>query len=245
MTEHWLILGASSAIARAFVREVARRGAAVTVAGRDTDDLDAIAADARLRGASSVLVLHCDAADAASRAEFMRQLPLEAAQLNLLLAIGNMPEQQVMDSDPALLSNMLATNFTGPMDLIQALAPQFEAQRSGRIVVIGSVAGDRGRRKNYLYGSAKAGLGVYADGLRARLFVAGATVTLIKPGFVDTAMTWGLPGLFLVASPTECARQILRAADSGAASAYVPFFWRYIMLIIRHIPAQMMKKLNF
>ena len=127
---------------------------------------------------------------------------------------------------------MLTTNFTGPVALIQALAPRFEAQRGGRIVVIGSVAGDRGRRKNYLYGSAKAGLGLYADGLRARLFPAGATVTLIKPGFVDTAMTWGLPGLFLVATPTECARQILRAAERGAATAYVPFFWRYIMLII-------------
>ena len=245
MTEHWLVLGASSAIARAFVREVARRGAAVTLAGRDNGDLEAIASDARLRGASRAVVLHCDAADAASRDACVRQVPVTGAQLNLLLAIGNMPEQQAMDDDPALLSNMLATNFSGPVDLIQKLVPQFEAQRGGRIVVIGSVAGDRGRRKNYLYGSAKAGLGLYADGLRARLYAAGATVTLIKPGFVDTAMTWGLPGLFLVASPADCARQILRAADRGAATAYVPFFWRYIMLIIRLIPAQIMKKLSF
>jgi short-subunit dehydrogenase len=245
MTEHWLVVGASSAIARAFVRELARRGAAVTLAGRDLDDLQAIAADAGLRGAPSALAFRCDVADASSRDDLMAELPQDGSVLNVLLAVGNMPAQEAMDTDPALLSTMLATNYTGPVALLQALAARLEVQRAGRIVVIGSVAGDRGRRKNYLYGSAKAGLGLYADGLRARLYPAGVSVTLIKPGFVDTAMTWGLPGLFLVASPEQCARRMLDAADRGAPTAYVPFFWRYIMLVIRHIPAQVMKKLNF
>ena len=124
-------------------------------------------------------------------------------------------------------------------------AGSFEAQRGGCVVIVGSVAGDRGRRKNYLYGSAKAGLARYAEGLRARLHPWGATVTVVKPGFVDTAMTWGVPGMFLVATPEACARAMLRAADRGVATLYVPFFWRYIMLIIQHIPAQVMKKLKF
>lgn len=245
MTEHWLILGASSSIARAFVREVARRGAAVTLAGRDMEDLEASASDARLRGAASARVLHCDAADAASRAAFLSQSTIEGSTLNVLLAIGSMPDQQAMNADPTLLASMIEVSYTGPLALLQGLAGHFEDQRSGCVVIIGSVAGDRGRSKNYLYGSAKAGLALYAEGLRARLYPAGVSVTLIKPGFVDTSMTWGLPGLFLVASPEACARRILLAADRGTPTAYVPFFWRYIMLIIQHIPAQIMKKLKF
>ena len=245
MTEHWIVLGASSAIARAFAREVSRRGAAVTLAGRDLADLEASASDARLRGAASARVLACDAADRASREAFLAEAMLAGTVLNVFLAVGSMPEQDAMDRDPALLAAMIDANYSGPVALLQGLAVHFELQRGGRVVVVGSVAGDRGRRKNYLYGSAKAGLARYAEGLRARLFPCDATVTLVKPGFVDTAMTWGLPGLFLVASPAACARAILRAADKGTATLYVPFFWRFIMLIIQHIPAQVMKKLSF
>jgi len=245
MKEHWIILGASSSIARAFVREVAHRGATLTLVGRDADDMSATAADAKLRGAAGTRTLLCDATDAVSRTTFLTQANLPDTALNVFLAIGSMPDQDAMDGDPALLANMIASTYTGPVALLQGLVPFFESQRSGRIVVVGSVAGDRGRRKNYLYGSAKAGLARYAEGLRARLYPSGVAVTLIKPGFVDTSMTWGMPGLFLVASPESCATTILKAADRGAATVYVPFFWRYIMLIIQHIPSQIMKKLHF
>lgn len=245
MTEHWLILGASSSMARAVARQLAGRGAALTLVGRDADDMAATAADARLRGATSTRVLLCDAADPASRAAFLLQATMPDTQLNVFLAIGSMPDQDAMDNDPDLLARMIGANYSGPVALLQGLARPFEVQRGGRIVIVGSVAGDRGRRKNYLYGSAKAGLARYAEGLRARLHPAGATVTLVKPGFIDTSMTWGLPGLFLVASPEACAKAVLRAADRGAATVYVPFFWHYIMLMIQHIPAQVMKKLIF
>ena len=245
MIEHWIILGASSSIARAFAREVSRRGAALTLVGREAADLDATAADAQLRGAASARVLLCDAIDAASRAAFLPQAALSGTVLNVFLAIGSMPDQEAMDGDPRLLSEMIDSNYSGPVALLQGLAGSFEAQRGGRVVIVGSVAGDRGRRKNYLYGSAKAGLARYAEGLRARLHPCGATVTLVKPGFVDTAMTWGVPGMFLVATPQACARAMLRAADRGVATLYVPFFWRFIMLIIQHIPAHVMKKLKF
>jgi short-subunit dehydrogenase len=245
MTEHWLILGASSAMAKAFARLAAERGAAVTLAGRDLDDLAAGAEDARLRGAAQARALACDAADAASRAACIAAAALPETVLNVFVAIGDMPEQEAMDRDPGLTARMIAATYSGPVALLQGLAPLLEAQRAGRVVIVGSVAGDRGRRKNYLYGSAKAGLATFSEGLRARLFASGVTVTLVKPGFVDTAMTWGLPGLFLVASPRDCAAAMLDAAERGRAVIYHPFFWRFIMLIIRHIPPDIMKKLNF
>lgn len=245
MKDHWLILGASSSIARAFAREVAKSGAVLTLAGRDLEDLEASAKDAELRGASPARVLLCDAADPASRGACIADAAIPGTVLNVLVAIGYMPEQEAMDADPALTHLMMEATYSGPVALLQGLAPEFERQRGGRVVVVGSVAGDRGRRKNYLYGSAKAGLATYSEGLRARLFPAGATVTLVKPGFVDTSMTWGLPGLFLVSSPEECATAMMHAAERGRAEIYHPFFWRFIMLAIQHIPAILMKRLTF
>lgn len=245
MNEHWLILGASSSIARAFARQAAGRGAMVTLAGRDLADLQASAQDAQLRGAPVARVLPCNATDAASRAACIAGAPMPGAMLNVFLAIGQMPEQDAMHADPALAARMIEATYAGPVALLQGLAPEFERQRGGRIVIVGSVAGDRGRRKNHLYGSAKAGLAVYAEGLRARLHPVGATVTLVKPGFVDTAMTWGLPGLFLVSSPEKCAAAAMHAALLGREEIYHPAFWRLVMLVVRQIPAAVMKRLNF
>lgn len=245
MNAHWLILGASSSMARAFAREVAKRGYVVTLAGRDLEDLQASAKDAELRGASRARTMSCDVTDQALRAACIAQAAIPGTTLNIFLAIGQMPEQEAMDTDPSLIPQMIEATFSGPVALLQGLAPEIERQRGGRVVIVGSVAGDRGRRKNYLYGSAKAGLGTFTEGLRARLFESGATVTLVKPGFVDTAMTWGLPGMFLVSSPADCAAAIMRAADKGRAEIYHPFFWRFIMFIIRHIPVFVMKRLNF
>ena len=243
MSEHWLILGASSLIARAFSREAAKRGAVVTLAGRNLEDLQANANDAELRGAPRARTLLLDVTDPVSRAACIAKAGISGTTLNVLLAIGQMPDQEAMDADFVLTSQMIEATYSGPVALLQGLAPEFERQRGGRLVIVGSVAGDRGRRKNYLYGSAKAGLATYAEGLRARLFPAGATVTLIKPGFVDTSMTWGLRSLFLVSSPEDCAVAIMRAAEKGRSEIYHPVFWWFIMLVIRHVPAVVMKRL--
>jgi len=244
VNDHWLIVGASSSIARAFARLAAEHGAAVTLAGRDPEDLRASAKDAELRGAATARVLSCDAADPASRHACIAHATIPGTTLNVLVAIAYMPEQQAMDSDPALTHQMMEATYSGPVALLQGLAPELERQRGGRVLIMGSVAGDRGRRKNYLYGSAKAGLATYAEGLRARLFASGVTVTLVKPGFVDTAMTWGLPGLFLVSSPEACAAAMMRAAERGRSEIYHPMFWRLIMLVIKHMPATLLKRLN-
>ncbi len=242
----WLVVGASSAIAREFARAAAGEGADVLLAGRDQADLEASAADIRLRAGRQAGVLPFAAEEAAGHAGLIAHARQSAGAgtLNLFFAVGTMPDQGAIDADPALQRATLAANLTGAISLLQAAAPVFEAQRAGRIVALGSVAGDRGRPKNYVYGAAKAGLAAYLQGLRARLWRYGVTVTTVKPGFVDTAMTFGLPGLFLVASPRAVARACLRAAQRGREVIYVPWFWRPIMALLRAIPEPIFKRLD-
>lgn len=241
----WIVLGASSAIARAFARLVAERGDGAILAGRDLEDLESLAQDLRVRGAAAAEALRFDALDTAGHAAFAQACRSRApGRLNVFLAFAAMPEQDAIDKDCALAVQTVSAGFTGAVSVLHCLAPHFEDQHGGRIIALGSVAGDRGRRKNYVYGAAKAGLHTYLQGLRARLFASGATVTTVKPGFVDTAMTFGKPGLFLVAAPGAVARAALAAAEKGREEIYAPFFWRYIMLIIKSIPERVMKKLD-
>src|SRR5258706_11042784 len=155
-----------------------------------------------------------------------------------------MPDQAAIERGPALAVRAISASFTGAAALRLALAPMLEAGRSGRVIVLSSVAGDRGRLKNYVYGAAKSGLTTFAAGLRNRLFRSGVTVTTVKPGFLDTGMTWGLPGIFLAASPESAARAMLRAGLKGRETVYVPAFWALIMLIIRLIPEKLFKRLS-
>ncbi len=243
--ETWVVLGASSAIARAFARLIAARGDGAVLAGRDREDLEALAQDLRVRGAARVDVVAFDALDTANHADFARECRrLAPGRLNVFLAFAAMPEQEAIDRDPSLAVHTIGTGFTGAVSVLQCLAPIIEDQLGGRVIALGSVAGDRGRRKNYVYGATKAGLHTYLQGLRARLFASGASVTTVKPGFVDTAMTFGRPGLFLVASPDAVAKAALAAADKGREEIYAPFFWALIMLFIKSIPERLMKKLN-
>ncbi len=243
--ETWLVLGGSSAIANAFAHEAAAAGHDVLLAGRDVEDLKRSAADIAIRHGVAAGALAFDAVDFDGHPDFMAACR-EAAKgrLNLLLAFALMPEQSEMEHDFALARQAIEATYMGAASILSAAAPVFEEQGAGRIVVIGSVAGDRGRIKNYIYGSAKAGLHAFVQGLRARLSRAGVSVTTIKPGFVDTAMTWGQPGLFLVASPEDCARACLRHADAGAEVRYVPWFWWGIMTIIKSIPERIFKRLS-
>lgn len=242
----WVIVGASSAIAREFARQAAAQGAGILLAGRDAADLDAGAADIAVRANVPARVALFDLADSSEHETLIEAARDFAAggEINLFLAAGTMPAQSDIDLDTGLAASTIVTNYTGAVLLLQRFAPLFEAQKSGAIVALGSVAGDRGRLKNYVYGSAKAGLHAYLQGLRARLFRAGAHVVTVKPGFVDTAMTWGLPGLFLVASPKAVAAACLRAAAKKRDIVYAPFFWWGIMTIIKNIPERLFKKLN-
>jgi decaprenylphospho-beta-D-erythro-pentofuranosid-2-ulose 2-reductase len=242
----WLVLGASLSIARAFARLVAEAGASVLLAGRDHDDLARSAADLTARHGVAAAVLDFDARDSASIARVVEhcRAAVPRGALDVFLAFGSMPEQSALEADPALAAATIATNLTGAVELLLGLAPLLEDGKRGHVVVLGSVAGDRGRLKNYVYGAAKAGLATFAAGLRNRLFRSGVLVTTVKPGFIDTAMTWGLPGLFLVAAPETAARACLAAALKGREIVYVPRFWALIMLIIRLIPERIFKRLS-
>lgn len=244
MNTTWIILGATSSMARAFARAVAAEGAGVILGGRDAGELAALAADCRLRGARLAEPAVFDAREPATFAPLVARAEAEEGEINAAVFVGSMPEQAAIDADPGLIDGVVADSFTGPARFLQLLAPVMEARGQGTVVGVGSVAGDRGRLGNYVYGAAKAGFATYLSGLRNRLTRAGGHVVTVKPGFVDTAMTWGLPGLFLVASPEAVAADLLRAVRKRRNVIYTPFFWRWIMLIIRHIPEPVFKRMK-
>jgi short-subunit dehydrogenase len=240
----WLILGASSAIARAFARDAAERGADIILAGRDLPDLARTAADIHATTGRTAMVIAFDALDHAAHATIAADLATTDGILNIALLFGVMPEQSAMDADPAQARFCIDSTLTGAVSILQHLAPLLEQRRAGCIVGFGSVAGDRGRLKNYIYGAAKSGLHTYLAGLRNRLGRAGVHVLTVKPGFVDTAMTFALPGLFLVATPEFVARACLDAAARKRDIIYVPGFWLLIMTIIRAVPERLFKRLS-
>lgn len=241
MSETWIILGATSSMARALARKLAGRGDRLVLAGRDLDDLERTAEDCRHRGGTAEAI-RFDARDPAT----FRPILDRAGDgiVNAAIFVGSMPAQDEIDADPALIDGTVTDSFTGPARFLQMLAPVIEANGAGCVVGIGSVAGDRGRLGNYVYGAAKAGFHTYLSGLRNRLTRAGGHVVTVKPGFVDTAMTWGLPGMFLLATPEAVADAILRAIQKRRNVIYTPFFWRFIMLIIRAIPEPLFKKMK-
>ena len=244
MTDTWIILGASSSIARAFVRALADRGDAVLLAGRDMDDLTAQAADATLRGATMAEAVAFDARDPATFAPLIDRLRDRAGQVNAAVFVGSMPAQALIDADPALIDGTVTDSFTGPARFLHLLAPLIEERGRGTIIGVGSVAGDRGRLPNYVYGAAKAGFHTYLSGLRNRLNRAGGHVVTVKPGPVDTAMTWGLDGVKKAAAPEAVAAAMLAAADKRRNVIYTPGIWRPIMTVIRAIPEPVFKKMK-
>ena len=241
-----LVLGAASAIARAVAGEFARRGYDLLLAGRDSAELDALAADLRLRHGVQAEGRPFDALAFDTHGAFVEACR-EASGDSLagaVLCFGYLGDQSAAEKDPAEARRVFDTNLLGAVSILGLLANHFEEKRGGFLCAISSVAGDRGRQSNYMYGAAKAGLTVFLQGLRNRLLPAGVRVITIKPGFVDTQMTFGMPGLFLVASPEAVARGIVRAILKGKDQVYLPRFWRLVMLVIRLIPEKIFKRLR-
>ena len=241
----WLILGPSSAAARAFAHRAAASGARIILAGRDTEDLQAQASDLALRHRVPALVRHFDALDLGSHERFAIHCAAASdGQLNIFAAIGVMPEQDSIDRDAALLRRTVDTNFTGLVSVLSAFAPTLRSQRGGTVMVMGSVAGDRGRPRNYLYGATKAALHTWLQGYAARMSRSGVRVVTLKAGVIDTAMTWALPKLPFMARPEAFAEAAWALVDRGAASAYVPKIWRLVMLVIRAVPTPIFNRLD-
>ena len=239
-----LILGATSAIARATAAAFAARGAALYLASRDLDELQRIAADLQLRHGVAVHFGLFNAEAIETHEAFMREVIKEMPDISgVVLAFGYLGDQQAA-RDFDVGTKVIVGNFTGAASILSLCANYFESLKRGFIIGISSVAGDRGRQSNYVYGAAKGALSIYLQGLRNRLFSSGVRVITIKPGFVDTAMTYGMPKLFLVASPQSIGERIVAALGKSADVVYLPWFWRYIMLIIKHIPEPIFKRLK-
>jgi short-subunit dehydrogenase len=244
MNQTWIILGGTSTIARAFARMVAIRGDSVVLAGRDMDELEKIAVDCGLRGAPRADSIAFDARDPASFTPIVDLAKAEQGTVSAAVFVGSMPAQEEIDADPSLVDGTIADSFTGPARFLTMLAPVLEERGTGTVVGVGSVAGDRGRLGNYVYGASKAGFHAYLSGLRNRLGRSGVHVVTVKPGTVDTAMTWGMEKLPFVAPPEKIAADILRAADRKKDIIYTPLIWWPIMTIIRAIPERIFKKME-
>jgi short-subunit dehydrogenase len=243
--ETWLVLGGSSAVGRAIALAAAERGSNVILAGRDPDDMESTAADIRISTGQGAAVLPFDAMVPSAHGAFAADVAARTEVLNVALVFAVMPAQHEIDGDPYKAVQCIGGSLTGAVSILHHLAPYLEAKGCGTIIAFGSVAGDRGRLKNYVYGGAKAGMHVYLSGLRNRLRRKGVHVMTVKPGFIDTAMTWGMPGVFLAAAPQDVARVCLVAAEKGTDILYVPWFWRWIMAVIGAIPERIFKRLSF
>lgn len=240
-----LIMGATSAIAEATAREFARDGVALLLVGRSAERLEAIAADLKVRGAAVVAVRVLDARDTAEYPGLIEYAVQALGDLDAaLIAHGTLSNQRACEASAELTLQEFATNALSVMALCTHLANYFEARKHGVIAVISSVAGDRGRQSNYVYGAAKAAVSAFLSGLRQRLHPLGVHVVTIKPGFVDTPMTAEFKKGLLWASPALVAKAINKAMLRGTPVVYVPWFWCPIMLIIKSIPEFIFRRLK-
>lgn len=241
-----LVFGATSAIAEQACRQWAERGASLCIAARDELRLEAIAADLRLRGGREVAPVRFDALPLEPHAPIVAEAWRRWGGFDVvLLAHGSLPDPAVPDPDGSLTAREFELNATSTLNLMTLVAARLESQKGGVLAVVSSVAGDRGRASNAIYGAAKAAVTAYASALRQRLARAGAWVVTIKPGFVDTPMTAGFQKGVLWASPEKVASDIVRAVDRRKAVCYTPRFWRWIMLVIRFIPERVFCRLTF
>jgi decaprenylphospho-beta-D-erythro-pentofuranosid-2-ulose 2-reductase len=240
-----LIVGATSAIAEATARRFAQRGDALFLAARNAAALSAIAKDLTVRGAAQVETMEFDARTIDRFATLLDAATQRLGGLDAaLIAHGTLSDQAACQRSVDLMREEFDVNAISVLALCTLLGNQFEAQGHGVIAVISSVAGDRGRQSNYVYGSAKAAVTAFTSGLRQRLYPKGVRVVTIKPGFVSTPMTAALKKGALWASPAKVATDIVRAMDRGTPVIYTPSFWRPIMWVIRSVPETVFRRLR-
>ena len=240
-----LLVGATSSIARALAHQLAQQGTALHLAARDGAELERVAKDIAIRYQAPISWSAFEALDYSTHPELLQKAIDHLGKLDgVVVSLGELGDQQQAQQDFSQAQRIIHSNYTGVASLLTHAANYLEAQSSGFIVGISSVAGDRGRQSNYVYGSAKGALTLFLQGLRNRLAPRGVHVLTVKPGFVDTKMTFGMPGLFLVASPEEIAASILKALKKKKNTVYLPWFWFPIMTIIRAVPEFIFKKMK-
>ena len=240
-----LIIGATSAIGEATSRVLANAGDALYLVARNEGKLEIIAADLKVRGASAVHRETLDVLDY-DRHESVINAAIEALDgLDVvLIAHGTLPDQQACEQSFDLTRKEFDVNALSTISLLTLLANYFEGKKRGTIAVISSVAGDRGRQSNYVYGAAKGAVTIFMQGLRNRLQQSGVNVITVKPGFVDTPMTAKFEKGLLWVKPAKVAEDIVRSFDKKLDVVYTPWFWRYIMFVLGSIPERWFKKLK-
>lgn len=238
-----LILGATSDLAQAMAKKYAAEGWSLSLAARNMDLLEPVSSDLRVRSNADVVSLKFDAADFSSHRGFYDAL--ETKPDVVMGVFGYMGDQELARTDLEEVCRTIDVNYTGMVSILNVVAEDFEKRGHGAIVGVSSVAGDRGRQSNYIYGSAKAGLTAYLSGLRNRLAGSGVHVMTVKPGFCYTKMTESveLPAA-LTASPEQVAKAVFQGLEKKHNVVYVRWMWRWIMLIIRHIPEFVFKKMG-
>lgn len=243
MSQRVLILGATSAIAAAVARRYAERGARLHLVGRNAAKLAALTDSLSTFAPSSALA---DFEELASSEQVIADAVSALGGIDVaLIAHGDLGDQLESERDAATAERLLRVNFVSVVSLLVPLANVLESQRHGTVGVITSVAGERGRPRNYTYGAAKGGLNIYLQGLRSRLYRAHVRVVTLKLGPVDTPMTREHRKTLLFAQPDAVARDIVRALDAGTSEAFVPAFWAAIMPVVRRTPERLFQLLPF
>jgi decaprenylphospho-beta-D-erythro-pentofuranosid-2-ulose 2-reductase len=241
----WIVIGATSAMAIATARLLAARGSTIGLLARDLAKLEIIASDLTARGAARVEAAIWDAGtDLSSQAVIRAMIDKLDGVDGVLVAHGTLTDQTRAQQDVDYALSEIGINALSLVSVCTHVANYFEARKSGSLVVISSVAGDRGRQSNYVYGASKAMVSAFMAGLRNRLSASNVHVMTVKPGFVDSPMTAHLPKGPLWATTDDVASAILRGIDARTDVLYTPWFWRYIMLIIQHVPEAIFKRLK-
>ena len=240
-----LILGATSTIAKHTIRLFAADEHSLYLVARNEDKLASMKQDMLVRGAKDVNYESLDLSDDKQHIDLMSRVTETMGSIDtVLIAYGTLSDQNVSIESYANTLKELQINCLSVISLLTILANQMEQQGSGSIAVISSPSGDRGRQSNYIYGTAKGALTIFLQGLRNRLSKSNVHVLTIKPGFVDTPMTKDFKKGFLWANPEVISKGIYNAIKKKREVVYLPFFWRYIMIIIKSIPEKLFKYLS-
>src|SRR6266487_984130 len=241
-----LMIGATSAIAHETAKCFAQDGAELFLVARSAEKLKVIGNDLKVRGAKRIETFVLDVNDLDRHQEMVETAIRTLAGLDMvLISHGTLADQQKCEKSVTETLKEFTTNCTSVISLLTILADYFEQQKRGCIAVVSSVAGDRGRRSNYVYGAAKGAVSIFLQGLRSRLSTSGVTVVTVKPGIVDTPMTAALKKGLLFAQPAKVGKGIYKAMMKGKEVVYLPWFWRPIMAVVRSLPEPIFKKMPF
>ena len=243
MSKKLVVFGATSAISQAYINLVANRFTKIELVARSKETLDQVAQHVRVISDSAVTTHVADLSDLSSHTELVNRVCAVDSDV-VLISYGDLTDQQRCVRDRNYALDQFTLNGLSTISLSDLVAHSL-AEKSGVLGVVGSVAGDRGRRSNYHYGAAKGSVAIFLSGLRSEMHPLGVRVVTIKPGFVDTPMTKEFKKGFLWAKPDKVAWDIDRAMTKGRSVVYTPWFWRYIMLIIRLVPETIFKRLSF